>query len=184
MSYDLTLVRLRDGADLEEAIGALQELEESALDGIVHDGELQSAMAERVEQLNTLARDAIAAAAIKVLPVLEIAQRSTDLVELHDADEDLGISVYIGPSCVEINLNYWHKRTQASEVWRRFLPAIGAMCAAGGLSAYDQQLGRELDTAKDLHVIVEKYRSVSDNVDQLFSDSAPGEPKRPWWKFW
>jgi hypothetical protein len=164
MSYDICFMRLAPGEDPAAVFSELMEEEEAAsVDSSAPvDPETQAAMHR------------LADAVVRRIPALEQFQPSQPLPWIELTDRGLGLQLLINPAAVNLTVAYFR---EGDEILDRLCECIKIVCEEGGFTAYDPQLGREID-ARDFSTIRAGYRSMDAKLPGIVAQ------QKPWWKFW
>jgi hypothetical protein len=191
LSYDLYFVRVAAGQDPAVVAEAALAAEE---DGI-NPGPIDPAIEDR--------KRAIAAALIQADPTLRIsafefaeiaalqgvseteARRANRHLELDAGLESrTGIQITLFDDTAALTVPYWHHDAAMREVWSEIWKYVGVLKHAGAFVAYDPQIERIVDQARDADAVLVSYAGGVTFTDGVAKDLTHGLPARPWWKFW
>ena len=120
-------------------------------------------------------------------PDADVARYSSNLEEALGDDGVCDAS----QSYVTINIPYHHEGPAAKRLFGKVIECLRQAHDEAGLSAFDPQLGREIDFAQDFGDILK----INDRTMRVVGDMTPRksgtdykfevEPtKKPWWRFW
>jgi hypothetical protein len=188
MSYDIALLRPRDGEALEDAFTRLVSLapaDDPNPGPVVAAAEaakqsLADALVRQRSSLRPFQFDFGQIAAREQVERSE-ARRRWRHIELND--EDLGLQITLHDEYASATLPYWHEGAQADAAFRALWGCLQVIRNGGAYSVYDPQLGRALDLASDADFaeILKTYVSTKRAVERA---RRAGPFKKPWWKFW
>lgn len=111
-------------------------------------------------------------------------------VELNGSDE-AGMQITVHPDHTVITVPYWHKGDDARRVFAEIWHMVRTIQRTSGFVIFDSQHDRAISLDRDFNLVVESYRKVSDQLENIVAESHVqieaqiGERRsRPWWKFW
>jgi hypothetical protein len=188
MSYDLHLFRAEPGSDLLAAAKASMERQDEDIDtaGRGSDAEVRKqALVAALQAVNPALEPFVFdhAEIARLQNVTEAeARRRWRHVELNGPADGNGIQLTLDDDSVSITVPYWHRGDEARNVWREIWRYLEALQREGGFAAYDPQLDRVLDLARDREAVLDAYGGGVGFADQAALEGV--SPKKPWWKLW
>ena len=116
---------------------------------------------------------------------IEQAKNQFDHIELNPPEGDLAIQTIVYDNHVVFSVPYWYQGQKAGELFDNLRAYIKIIRDTAGYFVYDPQTGNVFDPAENEFDGLNKYLSVSENLDELVNpDNAVRKNKKPWWKFW
>ena len=112
--------------------------------------------------------------------VSEDQARQDGWLEMH-GPEDLGVTISLFSGDGGVSIAYWHEGDEAAKVMNVVLGYLEVLEREGGLRAYDPQMERVVDLARDRRSVVRSHGQSSGMIASFFGRRPE---KRPWWRFW
>jgi hypothetical protein len=117
---------------------------------------------------------------------IEEAKNKFDHIELNTPEGDAAVQLTVYDNHVYINIPYWHKGEEANKLFRDINSYIKIIRETAGYFVFDPQTGRVFDPTENEFEGLDKYLSVSENIEGIISEQSTIKSKtpKPWWKFW
>nr|WP_319395939.1 hypothetical protein [uncultured Desulfobacter sp.] len=104
-------------------------------------------------------------------------------LEINESDDGNGIQITVYDNSATVTVPYWHTGETAKEIFEKIFEYLQIIQEESGYIIYDPQIESIIDLNEHCEVLLNKYASVSTDVqDGGFVDKL--KEKSPWWKFW
>ena len=189
MSYDIFCYKSKIGSpDLEEADSVI-EADNENLATKDKDAATKLAIVKALTEFNSRleAFDFDYGEIAKLTAsTIEEAKNKFDHIELNTPDGDIAIQLTVYDNHVYINVPYWHKGNDATKLFQDIKSYIKIIREIAGYFVFDPQTGQVFDPAEKGFKGLDKYLSVSENIEGIIDEQRPMKTKaiKPWWKFW
>jgi hypothetical protein len=117
---------------------------------------------------------------------IEDAKNKFDHIELNTPEGDIAVQLTVYDNHVYINVPYWYKGEEATRLFQDIKSYIKIIRETAGYFVFDPQSGQTFDPAENGFEGLEKYLSVSENIEEIISkpNTSKTGATKPWWKFW
>ena len=117
---------------------------------------------------------------------IEEAKNKFDHIELNTPEGDITMQLIVYDNHVYINVPYWYKGDEATKLFQDIKTYVKIIRETAGYFVFDPQTGQVFDPAENGFEGLEKYLSVSENIEEMISEQNKTQSKttKPWWKFW
>lgn len=106
-------------------------------------------------------------------------------IEIEHPEEDFSVQIFVFENYVSFNLPYLYKGRKAEEIFEYLKAYIKIIGEKAGYFVCDPQTGKVFDPTKEGFDGLNKYLSVSENMNELINTgNVHQSKKKPWWKFW
>ncbi len=117
---------------------------------------------------------------------IEKAKNKFDHIELNTREGDIAVQFTVNDNHVSISVPYWYKGDDAKMLFQEIKFYIKIIRETAGYFVFDPQTGRVFDPFENEFDGLEKYLSVSENIEEIIGGQnvTVTKPSKPWWKFW
>ncbi|MBS1719583.1 MAG: hypothetical protein JST35_03955 [Armatimonadetes bacterium] len=183
MSYDINLVRVKEGEDPYEVATNDEDFDREK----PYDPEKEAmkrrtadALVAKFPNLEVFEVDDEDIAAELNISVEEAKRRSRHIELNNDA---AGVQIHLDDDEAGVSIAYWHNGDKAREVFREVWDYLRIIQRETGFVAFDPQQGEILVLSQGYAAAVDAFAGGMVNVQRVIDDL--NQPKKkPWWKFW